>query len=77
MTAPRNQKARVSKADFYRGKTIRRVLWYLHHPGLPDTLQWARLRIFHDGTADSTFSLDGKAYGFADESYASYILTER
>lgn len=66
----------MSKADFYFGKKVARVLWYLHDPDLPVKLKWARLRVFADGSADSTFSPAGPLYGFDDESYASYILTE-
>lgn len=66
----------VTKADFYRGKAVRRVLWYLHDPDLPETLHWARARVFDDGTADSTFSIEGVAYGFEDEISARHILSE-
>jgi hypothetical protein len=66
---------RISKADFYRGKVVAKVLWYLHDPDLPAKLNWARLRVFSDGSADSTFA-DGPLYGFDNEAYAGYILTE-
>lgn len=66
----------MSKAEFYAGKVIERVRWYLHDPDLPETLRWARLRVFTDGAADSMFSEDGKLYGFDRESFASYLLTE-
>jgi hypothetical protein len=66
----------MTKTEFYLGKTVHRVLWYLHEPDLPTVLNWARLRVFDDGTADSTFSADGIAYGFESENYAGYILTE-
>ncbi len=66
----------ISKVDFYRGKVVDRILWYLHEPDLPTRLLWARLRVFVDGSADSTFSEDGLLYGFDSERFASYILTE-
>lgn len=66
----------MSKAEFYAGKVVDRVLWYLHDPELPTNLRWARLRRFVGGSADSTFSPDGTLYGFDREVYASYILTE-
>jgi len=66
----------TSKAQFYDGKAVQKVLWFLHHPDLPQVLNWARLRVFDDGTADSTFCVDGVAYGFENEDYAGYILTE-
>lgn len=66
----------MTKTEFYTGKAVSRVLWYLHDPDLPGVLNWARLRVFDDGTADSTFSPESVAYGFENESYAGYILTE-
>jgi hypothetical protein len=66
----------LPKARFYRGTAIDRVLWYLHEPDLPASLNWARLRVFTNGSADSTFSAEGKSYGFENEAYASCILTE-
>lgn len=65
-----------SKAAFYSGKAVRKVLWYLHDCDLPETLVWARLRVFDDGSADATFSEDGTAFGFINEKYASYLLGE-
>ena len=66
----------LTKAEFYKGKTVHKVLWYLHDCDLPEKLQWARLRVFDDGSADATFSVDGPAYGFVEQCYAGYILTE-
>jgi hypothetical protein len=66
----------MSKADFYSGKVVGKVLWYLHDPSLPEELVWARLRVFVDGSADSTFSLDGPLYGFDSEIFASFILAK-
>jgi hypothetical protein len=68
--------ALLTKSEFYRGKTVQKVLWYLHDCDLPEKLSWGRLRVFDDGSADATFSIDGPAYGFVEECYASYILTE-
>ena len=65
-----------SKAVFYSGKTVREVRWYLSDYDLPETLIWARLRVFDDGTADASFSIDGTAFGFIAERYASYLLGE-
>ena|SRR6185503_19679589 len=66
----------VSKEEFYRGKTVEKVLWYLADPSEPGELAWARLRVFDDGSADSTFSVEGPAFGFVEERYAGYILNE-
>ncbi|HVJ16425.1 MAG TPA: hypothetical protein VM686_13380 [Polyangiaceae bacterium] len=65
-----------TKSQFYQGKTVVSVFWYLHDCDLPEKLTWARLRVFDDGSADSTFSADSTAFGFVEECYASYILTE-
>jgi hypothetical protein len=66
----------MDKARFYDGKEIAEVEWWLHSCDLPDHLTWARLRVFDDGTADSTFGPSGKLYGFENREYASYILSE-
>jgi len=66
----------MTKAEFYLGKIVGEVLWYLHDPDLADLLHWARVCVFDDGTADSTFSIDGVAYGFEDATSAGNILSE-
>ena len=65
-----------TKSEFYAGKTIQKVRWYLNDGDLPERLVWARLRVFDDGSADATFSTDGPSYGFVGENYAGFILTE-
>ncbi len=42
----------MTKDEFYRGKVVASVEWWLHEPDLPEHLAWARLRVFADGTAD-------------------------
>ncbi len=65
----------MDKKEFYRGKSIIKIEWYLHDCDLPE-LTWGRLRIFNDGTSDSCFEEGGKLYGFENRDYASYILSE-
>jgi hypothetical protein len=64
------------KGEFYLGKTVRTVLWFLHEVELPGNLNWARLRVFDDGSADCTFSNEGVAFAFVDERSAVHLLTE-
>ena len=66
---------RVARADFYRGKHVVETEWWLHSCDLP-TLQWARLRVFNDGTADSCFGPTETLFGFNNRDYAGYILSE-
>ena len=66
----------MTKAEFYRGKQVTKVEWWLHSCDLPATLTWARLRVFSDGTADSTFGQGCKLYGFENRNHASFILSE-
>jgi hypothetical protein len=65
----------MEKKEFYRGKSIIKIEWYLHDCDLPK-LTWGRLRTFDDGTSDSCFEESGKLYGFENRDYASYILSE-
>ena len=66
----------MTKGEFYSGKHVIEVEWWLHDCDLPQHLTWARLRVFNDGTADSTFGPESKLYGFENRDYASYILSE-
>jgi len=65
----------MNKGEFYKNKLVVRTEWWLHSCELPD-LRWGRLRVFNDGTADSCFEEGGTVYGFENEQYASYFLSE-
>jgi hypothetical protein len=65
----------VTKADFYRGKTVAAVEWWVCSCSLPQ-LAWARLRVFSDGSADVCWSEGTKLYGFDERRFASYYLSE-
>ena len=65
----------MTKNDFYRDKRVRETEWWLHSCDLP-TLQWARLRVFNDGTADSCFGPHEILFGFDNRDYAGYFLSE-
>jgi len=65
----------VTKQDFYAGKRIASVEWWLAHCNLPEIV-WARLRVFDDGTADACRDEGGTLYGFDEELYAGYFLGE-
>jgi hypothetical protein len=64
-----------SKEQFYRGRSIVGVEWWLSECSLPQ-LAWARLRVLDDGTADACFGMGETLYGFADRRHASYFLLE-
>lgn len=66
----------MTKEQFYQGKYVVTVEWWLHTCDLPDCLTWARLRVFNDGTADSCFCKHCKLYGFENHDYARYFLSE-
>lgn len=66
----------MTKAEFYRGRTVAIKQWWLHDCDLPDRLQWARLRVFDDGRADACFDPTERLYGFDCERYAGYFLSE-
>jgi hypothetical protein len=64
-----------SKEQFYRGRSVARVEWWLDDGALP-RLAWARLRVFDDGAADVCFGEGQTLYGFTDRQHASYFLAE-
>ncbi len=65
----------MSKNEFYGGKSVVAVEWWLHDCDLPK-LTWARLRLFDDGTADVCWEEGTTLYGFDDQQYAGYFLAE-
>ena len=73
MAAPHTVPA--NREDFYHGKTIGEIEWWVSHCTLPELL-WARLRVFSDGTADVCFVPDGTLCGFDARHYAEYFLGE-
>jgi hypothetical protein len=66
----------MTKAEFYAGKSIARLEWWLNSCDLPERLVWARLRVFDDGTADACWEEGGRLYGFDAREYAGYFLSE-
>lgn len=65
----------MTKEDFYRGKDVASVEWWLHDCDLP-ALTWARLRVFKDGSADVCWEEGGTLYGFDKREFAAYYLSE-
>jgi hypothetical protein len=65
----------VTEADFYRGKSVVKVEWWLHDCDLP-TLTWARLRVFDNGSADACWGEGTTRYGFDSPEYARSFLAE-
>ncbi|MBA4020244.1 MAG: hypothetical protein C0483_24040 [Pirellula sp.] len=60
---------------FYQGKSVAAVEWWLHDCDLP-ALNWARLRVFADGTADACWAEGTKLFGFDSREYAGNFLAE-
>jgi hypothetical protein len=54
---------------FYAGKTLSEIEWWISSCCEFPELDWGRLRIFSDGTADAAFD-DADVYGFDDRKYA-------
>jgi hypothetical protein len=67
--------SKLSKTDFYRGKSVASTDWYLCSCSLPK-LAWARRRTFNDGSADACFGEQSKLFGFDHADYASHIFSE-
>ena len=63
----------MTKADFYKNKSLIATEWWLNAESLPD-LVWARLRVFSDGTADACFVEGVTLYGFENREHAANLL---
>ena len=66
----------MTKAEFYSGKRIVAVEWWLDDCQLPKAFYWGRLRVFDDGSADATLGQREKLLGFVNRDYAGFILAE-
>jgi hypothetical protein len=66
----------MTKDEFYRSKAVVSTEWWLDTGWLPDTLSWARLRVFNDGSADACWAEGDRLYGFDDRQFARYFLSE-
>lgn len=63
----------MTKADFYKNKSVIETEWWLNVESLPD-LVWGRLRVFSDGTADACFAEGVTLYGFENREHAANLL---
>lgn len=66
----------MTRDDFYRGKNLVRVEWWMDSSRLPTTVAWARLRVFDDRATDVRFEASANIYAFKNEQYAEYFLAE-
>ena len=64
-----------SKAEFYKGKTITEVEWWMSYACQYPELYWGRLRVLSDGSADAAFD-EANVYGFDNREYAGHFLAE-
>ena len=65
------------KADeFYRECEIEKVEWWLSWCHDYPNLFWSRLRKFSNGKADVLFQDEDKTYGFDNEEYAVFFISE-
>ena len=63
-----------SKAREVNPREIEKVQWWLMWCDFPN-LNWARLRVYTDGSAD-VFDMDGRTSKFANEEDAAQFLAE-
>lgn len=66
----------ITKAAFYKDKTVVAVEWWIGVGSTPWEQFWSRLRVFSDGTADACWEEEGSLYGFDSRDYASYFFSE-
>lgn len=66
----------MTAAEFYQDlKIVEIEWWYACYLKYPD-LFWARLRKFSNGKADVLFQGEDKSYGFENDEFAGYFLSE-
>jgi hypothetical protein len=61
---------------FYLDCRIEKVEWWLSWCHEYPNLFWARLRIFSNGKADVLFQDENKTYGFENEEFAGYFISQ-
>jgi|GEM_PF-1579561 len=65
----------LDKLTFYKSRTVIKVEWWISYVCEFPEPYWGRLRVFSDGTADAALE-ESKVYGFDDQRYAGYFLSE-
>ena len=63
----------MTKADFYKNKSVIETEWWLNVESFPE-LVWGRLRVYSDGTADACFAEGVTLYGFENREHAANLL---
>ena len=66
----------LTAREFYLDNKIEKVEWWLSWCHEYPDLFWARLRRFSNGKADILFQDENKAYGFENEEYAGYFISQ-
>jgi hypothetical protein len=62
--------------EFYQNFKVEKVEWWYSWCHEYPNLFWARLRTFSNGKADVLFQDENKTYGFENEEYAGYFISE-
>ena len=69
-------KIKLGAKEFYNNCEVEKVNWWLSYCHNYPEFYWARLRTFSNGKADVLFQDENKAYGFDNEEYAGYFISE-
>lgn len=62
--------------EFYQNCEVIKVQWWLSWVNEYPDLYWARLRTFSNGKADVLFQDESNSYGFDNEEFAGYFISE-
>jgi hypothetical protein len=69
-------KLKPTAKEFYNNCQVEKVNWWLSYcHNYPDFF-WARLRLFSSGKADVMFQDENIIYGFDNEEFAGYFISE-
>lgn len=67
---------KLTSKEFYQGCEVEKVQWWLSYCHEYPDLFWARLRKFSNGKVDVLFQDEGISYGFDNEEFAGYFISE-
>ncbi len=59
----------------YKDQEVIEIKWWFHDYA-DSIFYWARLRVFSNGQTDVLFENEDKLYGFENEEFAGYFLSE-
>jgi len=67
---------KLTVKEFYKNCKVKKVNWWLSYCHSYPDFYWARLRTFSNGRVNVLFQDEDKTYGFDNERFAGYFISE-